>query len=180
MHKGWLGLVIGCTALCAYATTFLTQQEALEKAFPGAVITRRVVTLTPEQMDAAAARAGQPIPSALVYAYEATREGRVIGTAYFDAHRVHSLPQTLMIVVAPDGRVQRVEVLAFQEPLKYQAPAAWLDQFKGRGLDDGWKLRTDIQGITGATLTSRATTRAVRRALAIHAVISGEATGVGN
>lgn len=167
-----VGLLLVCAATAAHAAVYMTQQEALEKAFPGATIERRVVTLTDEQLARVKAQAGRPEPSALVFVYEARRDGGLVGTAYFDVHRVHSLDQTLMIVVAPDGRVHSVEVLAFKEPPKYLAPKAWLDQFPGRALDDGLNLRKDIQGITGATLTARATTKAVRRALAIHSVIS--------
>ncbi|HMP77489.1 MAG TPA: FMN-binding protein [Kiritimatiellia bacterium] len=167
-------LVIGIWTLIlfpAQATTFLTQQEALEKAFPGAEVTRRTVTLTDDQLKTAGKLAGSKIPSALVFVYEAARDGAVVGTAYFDVQRVHSLPQTLMLVVSRDGRLRSLDVLAFKEPPKFMAPAAWLEQFPGRALDDSLQLRQDIQGISGATLTARATTKSVRRVLAIHAVL---------
>ena len=160
-----------CAPVGAHAATFLSQQEALEQAFPGATVERRVVTLTKEQMAAAAEKAGDPIPSALVFVYEAKQDGAVVGTAYFDAHRVRTLAQTLMLVVNPDGRLRSIDVLAFKEPPEYMAPDAWMAQFPGRALDDRLQLRQDIQGITGATLTARATTKAVRRILAIHATI---------
>lgn len=159
----------------APAATFRTQAEALALAFPDAQVERHGHVLTDAQMADAAARAGLPIPSALVAAYEARREGHLVGTAYFDAHRVHSKQATLMIVVAPDGRVADVQVLAFAEPSKYLAPPGWLQQFLHRPLDDRLQLKQEIQGITGATLTARATTKAVRRALAIHAVLNGSA-----
>lgn len=163
--------------LPSHAATFLTQDEALARAFPEAQVERVGHVLTEAQMAAAAKLAGKPIPSALVAAYEARREGRLIGTAYFDAHRVHSKQETLMIVVDPDGQVADVRVLAFTEPAKYLAPEAWLRQFLGRPLDDRLQLKQDIQGITGATLTARATTKAVRRTLAIHAVLGEKGVG---
>lgn len=156
----------------ASAATFLTQDEALSQAFPDAQVERKGHVLTDAQMEAAATLAGKPLPSALVTAYVATRNGAVVGTAYFDAHRIHSLPQTLMIVVKPDGTVGDVVVLAFAEPPKYRAPAAWMNQFIGRHLSPQLQLKKDIQGISGATLTARATTKAVRRALALHAVLN--------
>lgn len=159
--------------LPASAGTFSTQSEALALAFPGAQVERIGHVLTEAQMAEAAAQAGAKLPSALVAAYEARRGGQLVGTAYFDAHRVHSQQETLMIVVGPDGRVADLQVLAFAEPPKYLAPAAWLQQFPGRLLDDRLRLKQDIQGITGATLTARATTKAVRRVLAIHAILGG-------
>lgn len=155
----------------APAVTYLTQSEALARAFPDAQVERRGYVLTEAQMAAAAKLAGAKLPSALAAAYVATREGVTVGTAYFDAHRVHSLPQTLMIVVGPDGTLADVVVLAFAEPPKYQAPEPWIRQFLGRNLDDRLTLKQDIQGISGATLTARSTTKAVRRALALHAVL---------
>lgn len=167
-----LALVAVLWAATAPAATFLTQDEALAQAFPDAQIERISHVLTDAQMEQVADLAGKPLPSALAAAYVATRSGVVVGTAYFDAHRVHSHPQTLMIVVNPDGTVADVVVVAFEEPRKYQAPAAWLKQFPGRKLDDQLNLRKDIQGISGATLTARATTKAVRRTLALHAVLN--------
>lgn len=167
-------LVVGAAlggAAPASAVTYLTQAEALAQAFPDAQVERQGHVLTDDQLAAAAKLAGAKLPSALVAAYVATRDGVVAGTAYFDAHRVHSLPQTLMIVVNPDGTVADVVVLAFAEPPKYRAPEPWIKQFPGRKLDDRLSLKQDIQGISGATLTARATTKAVRRALALHAVL---------
>lgn len=156
----------------ARAATYLTQSEALERAFPGAKVERRGFILTDAQMAEAGKLAGEPIPSALGAAYVATRDGSLVGTAYFDVHRVRTLPETLMIVVAPDGTVADIVVLAFSEPPEYLAPAAWLKQFFGRALNERLQMKRDIQGISGATLTARATTKAVRRILAIHGTLT--------
>jgi len=170
LRRQGLFLLLFCSTT-APAATYLTQQEALAQAFPGAQVERMGHVLTEAQMKDAAALAGAPMPSALVAAYEARREGQLVGTAYFDVHRIHTLQETLMIVVDPVGQVADIQVLAFFEPPKYQAPAAWLKQFFGRPLTPQLKLKQDIQGITGATLTARATTKAVRRTLALHAVL---------
>jgi Na+-translocating ferredoxin:NAD+ oxidoreductase RnfG subunit len=74
-------------------------------------------------------------------------------------------------VVTPDGRIQRIEILKFSEPPEYRAPDGWLSLFRGRGLEEGVSLKGAIVNMTGATLTSRAVTRAARRALALHRVI---------
>lgn len=76
-----------------------------------------------------------------------------------------------MIVVKPDGRVERIEVLKFSEPPEYRAPNGWLKQFEGKALSDELSLKGTIVNITGATLTSRAVTEATRRVLALHRVI---------
>ena len=69
------------------------------------------------------------------------------------------------------GEVDRIEVLAFREPPDYLPRDAWYQQFAGRGLDPQLELKRGIRGVTGATLTARATTGAVRRVLALDRVI---------
>jgi hypothetical protein len=95
-----------------------------------------------------------------------------VGTAYVDTHRVHTLRESVLVVVDPAGRIGRVEVLAFGEPEDYLPRGRWYDQFLGRPLDDELSLKRAIRGITGATLTAHATTDAVRRALALHRVLA--------
>ncbi|HEX6106552.1 MAG TPA: FMN-binding protein, partial [Gemmatimonadales bacterium] len=96
------------------------------------------------------------------------REGRPVGVAYFDSHRVRTLNEVLMIVVEPDDRIRSIEVLRFAEPPEYHASEAWLRQFEGRGLTPELSLKSAIPNMTGATLTSHAVTRAARRVLALH------------
>ncbi|HVF61775.1 MAG TPA: FMN-binding protein [Thermoanaerobaculia bacterium] len=115
------------------------------------------------------------MPSRLVHAYVATAGGKAggkaAGTAYFDTHRVRTLPETVMVVLDPSGKVRRVEVLSFNEPQDYLPGGGWYGQFAGRGLDERLALKRDIRPLTGATLTARATTGAVRRVLAVHRVL---------
>jgi hypothetical protein len=167
-----LALLGAATARPAFAKVFLTVGEALQLAFPGCEVARHTAYLTPEQLRKARELAGAEIPSALVTSYGATRGGRPAGTAYFDTHRVRTLPETLMVVVDPQGKVARVEVISFREPEEYLPRGAWYEQFQGEALDRDLQLKRDIHPVTGATLTARATTNAVRRVLALHRVIS--------
>lgn len=156
----------------AVAKVFLTQDEALKLAFPGAVVVRRTAFLTEaEQKEAAALSGGLP-PSALAVAYVATKDGRLAGTAYFDTHVVRTLAETLMVAVDPGGRITRIEVLSFSEPEDYLPREHWYAQFPGRGLDDELSIKRGIRPVSGATLTARATTEAARRVLALHQVLS--------
>jgi hypothetical protein len=158
----------------ASGKVLLTLEEALKLAFPDLSIDRRTVYLTEAQMRRARELAGDEPATALVYPYVAFRDGTRVGTAYFDSHLVRSLSETLMIVIDSQGKVVRVEVLAFNEPASYLPRAGWYQQFLGRKLDSRLALDRSIRGITGATLTARATTQAVRRVLAIHQVLELE------
>ena len=157
----------------AGAHVYLTVDEALDLAFPGCEVSRETVYLTAGQVARAGELAGEELESALAHPYVARCRGERAGggVAYFDTHRVRTLPETIMVVVGPDGEVARIEVLAFREPPDYIPRDAWYEQFFGRALAPDLELKRAIRPVTGATLTARATTDAVRRVLALHEVL---------
>jgi hypothetical protein len=164
------------TATRAGAKVFLTQAEALRLAFPPpARVERKTAFLSVRQLERARALAGSDVEvkSALVVYYIGRLAERELGTAYFDTHLVRTLPETLMVVVDPAGKIERIEVLAFSEPEEYLPRPLWVDQFKRRGLEPDLLLKGAIHGLTGATLTARAVTLAARRVLALHPVVHG-------
>jgi len=77
----------------------------------------------------------------------------------------------MLIVVAPDGTVGKMLLLAFYEPPEYEPSERWLEQFPGQQLGPDLKVDRDIHGIAGSTLTSHAVTTAVRRTLASFQVL---------
>lgn len=153
------------------ANVYLTVGEALEMAFPECEVQRQTIYLTERQEVDASRLAHEPLNSLLVYPYVATKDGEFVGVAYFNSHIVRTLPETIMVAVDRNDRVQRIELLIFKEPPDYIPPHVWYRQFRGKRLDDQLALNRGIRGILGATLTTRYTTNAVRRMLAIHHVI---------
>lgn len=170
----FLGLAgVGPVAPAA-GQVLMTQDEALAAAFPHpAEIRRETAFLTDAQLERARGLAGPgvEIEQGIVTYYAGVRDGRPAGVAYFDAHRVRTKAEVVMVVVTPGGQVERVDVLQFLEPPEYLAPEGWIDQLVGRVLDADLGMSGAIRNITGATLTAQAMTRAVRRVLALHAVI---------
>ena len=162
---GWINPAI------AHARVYMTVDEALARAFPDGKIERRSVFLTDDQHERAEGLAGEEISSKIVHVYAVTRGDRHTATAYFDAHRVRTLSETVMVIVDNSGAITGIEVLSFKEPQEYLPRRAWYDQFPGKILDADLQLHRGIDGVTGATLTGRATTGAARRILAIHRVV---------
>ena len=150
---------------------FLTVEEALKLAYPDCAIERRTVYLTDEQKKRAEELAGFELEDSVVHPYVATRDKTVVGTAWFDSHKVRTKNAVLMFAVAPDRKVARVELLAFAEPLDYVPRASFYAQFVGKKLDADLDLERGIQGVAGATLSARTATRAARRVLAVHEVV---------
>ncbi len=161
-------LLLALGARGAGAAVYLTQPQALEQAFPGARVERTALFLTPGQAKSVEQRARVKLGSRLATAYVAWRGDTLQGTAFFDSRVVRTMPAVLMVVVAPDTTVARVDVLAFHEPPDYQPTPRWLGLFPRRRLDDQlWPGRA-IRNLSGATLSARAVTEATRLALALY------------
>jgi len=170
----WLSAVLVLSfafTLPAPADAQVTREEALASAYPGAAIVEEQLFLTPDQQERAGRAAGSPVQSALAARYIATRAGAVVGRAYVDTHTVRTKRESLLVSLDADGRVIRVDVTAFLEPAEYLPRDVWLRQYDDRPLSDDLALNRAIRPIAGATLTARAVNAAVRRALAIDAVL---------
>ncbi len=151
-----------------------TTQEALALAFPGAQFTRKEHWLTEPQAEAVKVQAGTPLSGLWQVAYEARREGKLVGVGFLDTHRVRTLPETAVIAFTREGRIVRVEVVAFREPQEYMAKDAWLRQFDGKSMDPQLSLKGVIRPLSGSTLTANALTDAARRSLALHQLLYGQ------
>ncbi len=127
---------------------------------------------------ASAGGEARAIPGVVPY-YVGRRDGTPLGVAYFDAHRIRTMQEVVMVVVSPAGTVERVDVLRFLEPPEYMAPGPWIDQLTGAPLSDDLAVNRGVVNLTGATLTAQAITRAVRRVLALNEVIRPLAAPVG-
>jgi hypothetical protein len=151
------------------------RERALAQAFgPGARITTRSVFLGADAARRAEQAAGSRLASVRVTLYEATRGDSLLGTGYLDTHRVRTMNETVLVVVTPAGRVGAVEVLAFHEPDDYLPPRRWLERFEGRELARDLRPGGAVPSLGGSTLTARAIAAAVRRTLALHAVVAAE------
>jgi hypothetical protein len=163
-------------APCAFPKVFMTQEEALEAALgSSSARERRTAYLTEEQAGRIEALAGTAPTTRIVVSYTGGPDPNHPLTAYFDTHFVRTLPESIMVVVGASGKAARVEILSFDEPEDYLPKRRWLDQFDDRPLGDELSLRGGIRAVTGATLSSRSITDAVRRVLATHAVLAAPA-----
>ncbi len=154
------------------ATVLLSMDEAIALVFGECQVQSRTVYLTYEQREAAEARAKVSIASSLVRQHVGLCDGEVMGTAYFDTHPVRELPATLMVVVANDGSIARVELLSFEGPDENKPGPGFYELIRGLRLDRDLAIkRSAIRPVSGATLSSIATVEAARRILALHEVI---------
>jgi electron transport complex protein RnfG len=148
-----------------------SREEVLKRVYPSTTIQSERQFLTEDQMKRAAAISGVDVPTALIARYVASAGGKIVGRAYVDTHVVRTKNESLLICLDESGKVKRVEVTAFLEPPEFRGNDAWYGQFRDRTLTPDLNLNRAIRPIAGATLTGTATTRAVRRVLAIDQVL---------
>ncbi len=158
----------------ASGAAYTTKEEALKRAFPGAERVETVsLFLTPEETQEVTRLSGVPLDSSLYSFYAGKKGDEVVGYAAIEAATVRTLPETVMVVLDPEGKVRFVEVLAFFEPEEYLPPERWLKQFDGKVLSPQLRIGGEIQGITGATLSAQAITRQVRKTAALCRLLIG-------
>ncbi len=151
---------------------FFSRSEALELAFPDADrIEDESILLGDDQARAIETLAKSPLESRVVRVYRGFRENELLGYAFIDVHNVRTLPEAFLVVLSPEGEVRTLRVLAFHEPLEYMPTERWYRQFEEKSLAEPLRLGGDVHGIVGATLSARATTNGVRRALALYQVV---------
>ncbi len=154
------------------AAVYYGKQDALAAAFPDTDgIEAKRFFLTEEQREQIQELAGAPLEDRLVTIYIATKDGNVAGYAFFETHEVRTMPETLLIVVSPEGEITKTLLAAFYEPPEYEAPKRWLEQFDGAKLSPELRVNRHIKGIAGSTLTAHAVTSGIRRALAMHRLL---------
>lgn len=177
LATGVVALLVIAPAIGEAQSGIVSREAALAAVFVGATIASDRVYLTPAQVEQVATLSRDEVQSKIYARYVATRDGVVVGRAYVDTHVVRTKRESLLVALAADGRVRRIDVTAFLEPLDYLAPEPWIRQYTNKLLSDDLAVNRAIRPIAGATLTTRAVNAAVRRVLALDRVLAVEMAG---
>lgn len=154
---------------------FKKPEQALKQAYKDAQVEVKNIVLSPQQVQEVQRLSGVKFDNRLVSWYLVKRDGKILAYAYVDTHIVRTHPEVVLYSIKPDGSIDFIEVLAFNEPLEYMPEERWLSLFAGKSLEkDPIRLRRDIPNITGATLTARAITDNTRKVLALWKVLFGD------
>lgn len=167
----WAWAALLAAGASASAEVLVTEKAALARAFPGQAVERRTVYLDAGQVAAVEREARSKLPSPVVSVFVARSGETVTGRAVLDTHLVRTMPESLLTVIDPDGRLRMALVLQFGEPPDYLPREGWLKTLEGRSLDDELWPGRGVRRVTGATLTVQALTEALRRSLAIDRLV---------
>jgi Na+-translocating ferredoxin:NAD+ oxidoreductase RnfG subunit len=172
-HVRFIVLLQFCAlaATAASAQVLLTRDEALKQVFPSAKsIERKTVFLTDEQVKQIEIKGKAKVDSKVLTYYVGISDSGTLGYAFFETHTVRTMPATYLVVIAPDGSLRHVEILAFYEPEDYLPSKKWLNQFSRKTLDNDLWLKRGIRNISGATLSAQAIVDGTRRILATYQI----------
>jgi len=158
----------------SYGKIYYSKNEAMELAFgKDAVVEMLSLFPTEEQLVQIEKLARVKMESALYTFYIGKKDGEILGYAAIENHRVRTKPETLLVLLTPEGKVKVIHTLAFHEPPEYQPPQRWYQQLYNLEIDQ-ISFREDIQGITGATLSTRSALNITRKVLAIYQIMVKE------
>lgn len=165
-------ITLGCIHE-VYAVVLTTLEEALKSVLPEAqAITNEVILLTDAQRHIIEEKAHVTLDPELDREFSifiGTANGQIVGYAIQDTVRGKWGPIYYLLSLSPKGEVLDTVVLEYRE--KRGRPIAkrrFLKQFRGKTVNDKVKLKKDIRGISGASISSRGMTNGIRKV--IHVV----------
>ncbi|WP_426411210.1 FMN-binding protein [Bradyrhizobium ganzhouense] len=136
----WVWLPVAAISTSAYATTYFSVEQAQRAIFPGAAFTST----------------GKP------------NTWRTSNGGYFVVERVVGKHEfiTIGVGINSNGTVKQIEIMDYRESYGYEVrEASWRAQFVGKSASSPLELGADIKNISGATLSSKHITDAVKRVL---------------
>lgn len=166
-------VIIALQAATLCAEEFLSTQEALVLAFPGSdSVKKRLIVASGGQKEKLKALTGEKKITPFFRYYEGISGDRPDGYAVIKKVRGKHGYITFMVVLDPELTVGRVDILALHErrgrPIKRPG---FLSQFAGKNSGDPIRLNVDIEGVTGATISSRAVIQGVHNVLAYASIL---------
>ncbi|WP_448511064.1 FMN-binding protein [Immundisolibacter sp.] len=171
----WLATPLLIAPLVVQATQYLSVEQAQRLLFPTATgYTPEPLELTPDQARAVEQASGTRVVSRKPRIWRAVAGDTPLGRLFIDqVYGKHEFI-TYALAVTTDGKVAGLEILDYRETHGDEVrQPRWRAQFLGKGAADAVKLGSDIQNISGATLSCRHLTDGVRRLLATNRVLAG-------
>jgi hypothetical protein len=150
---------------------FYSKNEAMELAF-GKGASVELLSLFPDEQQTAniEKQAKIKLGSGMLTFYVGKQQDKILGYAAIESITVRTKPETLMIVLTPEGELRNVTTLAFHEPPEYQPPERWFEQLYKKPLTE-LDFNKGVDGIAGATLSTRADISSIRKVMATYQVM---------
>ena len=171
------------TTFVCFAFTLLTKEQALKEVFwSGAQIETETVELSGDILEKIKKRLG----GSLVYEQQGSesskvsekhtvdfhfglKDGQKRGVAIIDVEPGKWGPVEFITAMDLKGTVKRVKVMSYQEQRgRPIARNSFLNQYRGKSSKSPMTVGKDIIGVSGATISSRSATFAVKKAIVMY------------
>lgn len=141
----------------AHAIDYTTPQKLLSEQFRSSErVAYRKVQFDATQRAAIEKRLGRPLPKPEYTFFVATTHGQTDGYALFDEQIGQHEPISFATFFDPRGQITRVEIVAYREPYGDGVRTErFRKQFVGRNAKSQFRPGSDIDAISGATISSR-------------------------
>ncbi|MFC5474781.1 FMN-binding protein [Paraherbaspirillum soli] len=161
------------TACSAFATQYLTVEQAQQVMFPDATAFKDAnLQLSVEQMRQVEKLAGEPARSASWRVFAAYKGEAQLGYVVLDDVVGKFELISYAVALNPDASIKQIEILAYRESHGFEIKSpAWRKQFVGKTASSGLSIGDGISSISGATLSCTHVTDGVRRIAAIAQVM---------
>jgi thiamine biosynthesis lipoprotein ApbE/Na+-translocating ferredoxin:NAD+ oxidoreductase RnfG subunit len=169
---------MAAAAVPAAAEVYLNEAQALAVILGEKAIVRREQKALDETLRTKLERASNlRFPESTYTFFVAMQAGHAEKFAIQVSEIGKSEPITFMVGMSPEGKVTEVAIMVFRENRGWEVKEKrFLNQFRGKTLHNAIRVDEDIINYTGATLSSKAVARGVKRALLLlDAFYPGEA-----
>ncbi|MCA9401116.1 MAG: FMN-binding protein [Candidatus Omnitrophica bacterium] len=151
-----------------YADQLINVDQALKSIFKNAQrIDRSIITLTDAEMakvETSADITFEGVHNRELIRYDVFHAGSKVGVAMEDTVMGKWGPIHYLVGLDLTGKILKVVVLDYQEIRgKPIARNRYMKQYKGKTIHDPIRLRRDIDGVSGATISSRSITDGIRK-----------------
>lgn len=156
-------------AAATVAVSNLTMEQIRAWGLPGATaVTEERHRVTKDDASRLTAEAEVRVPAGEVVLHRGADGTNVVGYVYITDEMGRDDPITFAVAFLPDGAVRGVEVMTYRSHYGGGIrDRAFLDQFRGRRDAQGLEVGDGVDAVSGATISSKAASRAVRRAIAL-------------
>jgi len=158
-------------ALSLQAKLLISPYDAMKLHFgDDSNIEKKSLLLTTEETKAITKLAKVKLKTKIYKTFRASKNGKLLGYGILVLHKVRSKDTAVLSIISPDGILQTIETIAFNEPIEYLPSKSWIEVLNNKTLTPSLALGKDIPSITAATMSARAATNAARIALSIYDV----------
>ncbi len=165
----WLtaAAAVAASPIPASAEVYLTESQALGVVLGDkAVVRREQKAIDPALRKRLEEASGLRFPETSLTFFIAAQDGKPVKYAVAMNEIGKSEPITFMVGMSPEGKVTEVVIMEFRENRGWEVKEKrFLNQFRGKSAKNSIRVDEDIINYTGATLSSKAVARGVKRAL---------------